>query len=194
MLSFTRSKQNPKMVIHTKTTTFVLPTLDIPSDKLKEMRFLNSYLGYKTDNFETDKIYLRFPSSPEELKQHKFFVQEIQLDEGVLLVFNIPDEYVKSVIEPFIKGKYSEIDKEYVKKHFPRYYIIGVKPVRNPDRQILDKCDKWRQWLSSELDIEIPEDQEVWDKPTPETEVLEYTGEKEETYSPPENLFKYLID
>lgn len=63
----------------------------------------------------------------EVLKQHRYYDDIEYLDSTTAVVyFDLPQDFVDSVVKPFLEGKYSEIDRRYVNTYFPEYTYGGT--------------------------------------------------------------------
>lgn len=73
----------------------------------------------------------------------------------------IPEKYYETVIMPFLAGKYSEIDKEFVKDFIPK--MLKKEFTREPNiiRQIIDKDPKLRTDLETSFNIVLSPYQEI---------------------------------
>lgn len=61
------------------------------------------------------------------LRDHPEYRDDFYTDDGqFMMVFKVPFKYKESVVQPFLKGKYSQIDREYVAKYFPKYAGPGM--------------------------------------------------------------------
>jgi len=87
-------------------------------------------------------------------------------------VFTISEEDREKVVKPFMEGKYSQIDRAYVDKYFPA--IPSHKLYGN--RLVLDRSKVFKQMWEEKIGVELPEDAEVWSRPTPQNET--YYGDK----------------
>lgn len=141
---------------------------------------LNCYVGnveYEgTDNWG-DYIYIEVNyTCPKELleslQKHDWYKTEIDsLNQTIILVFE-PDENTKTkILKPFIEGKYSKIDKDYVEKYFNYKEIDGSKPI---NRMIFDKDPKLKEYWENKIEVSLPENAEVWSAPKKEKEIYGY--------------------
>ena len=127
--------------------------------------YVNSYLG--ADGFEYGRhLLLLYAGSVTEtlssqLKSSPYYSTTYCPKEGlVMFVFKITDDLYRKVFKPFIQGKYSEIDRGYVEKHYPR----SPSSLVYTNRLILDKDDSLRIHWEDKLDVTLPPDAEVWSK------------------------------
>lgn len=79
-------------------------------------------------------------------------------------------EAVDKIVKPFLDGKYSKVDREYVDKHFPdnpnhRLYGNGL---------VLRKHPAKKSYWESRIGVTLPTDAEVWPKPQEKNEIYGY--------------------
>lgn len=78
-------------------------------------------------------------------------------NDNVVVVLKFSDADIHKIVAPFLMGKYSQIDREYVKKNF--FPTIHGNPSLN--RLILDKSRILRAYWKDRLGMELPEGAEV---------------------------------
>lgn len=84
------------------------------------------------------------------------------------IVYKIKADEQEKIVKPFIQGKYSQIDRGYVEKHFtPK----GIK-TNSVNYQILTKSPALKKYWENLLEVTLDDDVEVWFKPEYEDEVL----------------------
>ena len=112
------------------------------------------------------------------IRKHNMYVRDYYDDHGrFIVVFKFTPEQQEAIVKPFIEGRYSEIDRNYVNKNFKRSSGTGKI---STNWQILHKDkalrDHWERELNvtSYIQIHIPEDAEVWSKIKKENEILGY--------------------
>lgn len=160
---------------------FVTPTLSMRQhttlDPFGKDYFVDTFLGDGAYEEEvgTYFYFLYHDTMPDALRnayeRHPLYVTQYSPEEGVVMYkFKVPEEYKETVMKPFLRGKYSEVDRDYVESNFskspasPHYW----------NRLILDKADDVRNWQEERIGVELPPDAEVWDKPKLENEVYRY--------------------
>lgn len=118
----------------------------------------------------------------ENLRVHPMYVRDYYTEEGnQIIIFKFTPEQREKIIKPFLEGKYSEIDREYVNKYFRRNAPSGKI---STNWQILNKAPALRKHWERELNvtpyirISIPEEAEVWSKVKKEHEILNYKEDK----------------
>lgn len=105
------------------------------------------------------------------MTSHPAFVQEYEPQKGYrMFVFKLSDEIKQKVVEPFLRGEYSKVDRSYVEKFFPN------NPNHNnyPSRLVFDKSNLTREYWEDQLGTTLPLDAEVWSKPTKSQEIYGY--------------------
>lgn len=132
--------------------------------------------------------YLYLAISPEflddlvlsELRNHNQYASEIDDVDFVLFAFRFTPQQKASIVIPFTLGKYSEIDREYVKQNFPMYngnqvsfnWRILHKDIWQLPKSIMGLREYWLRRIGQP----IPEDAEVWSKPKKEEEIFNFTN------------------
>ena len=176
-------------MIANNTSSFILPILGLPVGILLTNGFQSAYLGDETTNPGVwgEYLYLTFDKHEltqeliEELKDHGLLNKTYQsiLDDSIQVYrFDIDEEDSESIVQPFIKGKYSEINREYVKENFYTFVHsesqgkIAHKPIMN--YLILTKDDKLREYWEDRLGCELPENAEIWSLPEKVDEIYGY--------------------
>lgn len=133
-----------------------------------ENTFLKSEL-HEYDYGERFFILLKL-STPkniiDDLKNSPIFDSMEFLDEGILFIFKPTEEQYRTIIRPFINGKYSLINREYVETN----YNIGDKSYIN--YMILIQSKVLRKYWEDKLDVILPNDAEVWSKAKQEIETF----------------------
>lgn len=176
---------------YNRTTRFLLPSLRLNEEALIKMGLINVYLG---DNeydcrwdlegclyllFKPNKLDEEFEEYCELMRQLPCYKDEYDVDDGVIFICEIPKEY-KHIVKPFKEGKYSQIDKTYVKQCVPQF-INGKLSKR---WKIFYKDKSIMEELAKELGYKTLEDAERWiveveDKPYAQDEIFRYNPEIE---------------
>jgi len=170
---------------YSKTTHFILPVLNFTGSfqDLKRDGFVNSYLGWSKhlNDVYGRYLYVVFDNYSisdkriQEIEQHDKFIDRIILDNVSVYLFSLDESFQRSVIDPFLKGKYSMIDRGFVEDKHPMYSSNSMDPYhKNKARLVLDKSDEIRDEWEDRLATRLPENAEVWSIPCKETEVLDY--------------------
>lgn len=120
-------------LIMQKTTSFILPILGISDSKL-HFYLKGTYLAnteYQGDNTIGEYLYVHVSNQIEDyllsrLRTHKLYKAEYDpTDETIMFVFNLGEQFKRTVVAPFLKGEYSKIDRAYVNAHFVPMYNDG---------------------------------------------------------------------
>ena len=107
------------------------------------------------------------------MRSSKMYHTEMDPDEGhTMFVYKIIDYYKSRVVIPFMEGKYSQIDRDYVAKNFQARVAGGL----STNWRILHKEDGLRAYWESRIGKDLPEDCEVWNKAKKEHEVYKYVA------------------
>lgn len=176
----------------TITTIFVVPTLKINRDALKNHNFINGYIkDVRKDVQYKDAVYLLF--RPKNLDQFRYFLDEeyertdqivddYDYEDGfVVLVYTLSKDF-KEDFELIKKGKYS-LTSEKFKRIFPKTIQLvknGVTKEENSlQYRIFIKSDDLREYWENKLAVDFKEDMEVWDGWTEENEMMNLDKIKE---------------
>lgn len=173
----------------TKTSSFLVPACDLDIAILLEYGFINAFLGDENHNKLDDSqedIYLLFEYNPinnyfEELcsvlRNHENFLEEYDPEEGYVMIrFKLNDKW-KHIKQQLISGKYSLIDREYVKQFFNPKIIVGESPYGeylykdSVNYQILMKSPVLKERWEEKLGVVFKDDYEVCSKPDMEEEI-----------------------
>lgn len=97
-------------------------------------RIKSTYLGnafYEGDDNWGTYFYILVdredlnPPISELLRKHPQYVVEFDHEDGVFFVLNINERQSKGIVTPFMSGKYSQIDRDYVNEYFPKRMLSG---------------------------------------------------------------------
>lgn len=164
-----------------KSTSFLIQTLDLPLEHTWK-GLLNSYSGNFNDTGDDSwgtHMYLEYdPTEISEeqlaaLKKVRTFETETTEGDCIMLKFRIPRKYRKSVAEPFLRGAYSEIDREYVKDNFSPVTSRGIP---STNWLILHKDKSLRKYWKDQIGVSLPANAEVWSRPLKRNEIFNYEG------------------
>lgn len=86
-------------------------------------------------------------------------MSKVAEDGYLVFKFKIPIQYLANVVKPFLEGRYSEIDKVYL-KNFPPNLLA-----------VVNKATSWRNYWEKSIGVPLPKDAEVWSTPTKKTEL-----------------------
>lgn len=169
-------------------TSFLLPVLQFPPLVLRS--YTKTYIGnvnYEGNNIWGNFLYLQITKELLDdillstLRNHEQYKTELDEEDFVLFVFEFTPMQRLSIVMPFIMGKYSEIDRNYVNKNFPKEISGSV----SFNWRILHK-DEWdkpakymslREYWFRRIGSPIPEEGEVWPKPKMEDEIYDFYNE-----------------
>lgn len=165
-----------RIKIQQKSLALIFPYLGVKDSWVLE-ELESSYMGYNSDEWG-EYFYLLFPKplNADQLvtiEGNKYWKQTINF-KGLdrLFEFRFDDVFKETVVKPFLSGKYSEISKTYKEENFAKIFWSKGVPKLSWNWQILNKEDSLREWWRNECGIDIPEDQEVWARPSKDKEIL----------------------
>jgi hypothetical protein len=177
----------------TITSIFIVSTLRINRDSLKNNGFINGYVEDAGKEVQYEKcLYLLF--HPESLGRFKSFldteyertkdiIDDYDYEGGfVVLVYKLSDEFKKDV--SLVKlGRYSKTSKEF-QALFPKTVRVkkdsSYKDEISLQYRIFNKTDDLRAYWSEMLDVEFTDDMEVWQGWIEEKEILNINQLKEQ--------------
>jgi hypothetical protein len=174
------------------TTIFIVPTLDVNKDYLKNNNFINGYtedankdvqykdcvyLLFKPKNFDYFKTFLE-----NEYDRAKGIVEDYDYEDGyVVVVYKLNENFKKDFV--LIKqGLYSKTSPEF-QKLFPRIIKI-VKNGLNKDEislqyRVFNKTEDLKQYWEEKLGVQFDESMEVWSGFDEKNEILNIDKIKE---------------
>ncbi len=181
---------------NTKTTSFITPILKIPSSFLASNGFLNSYLGYylKTGDTWGECIYLSFEESKltehmvSYLMKHEQFLSSMVDGNTRIFEFRVTESTQDAIVKPFLEGKYSKVDKDYVNNNFPKLTFSNGSMTLNPKWKVFYKHPDWAKYWEQRIGITFNDNMEVWSKPLKQEEIYGFPEQVSEldTESVPE--------
>lgn len=161
----------------TKTSQFLLPIVDMKYNKLLEEGFKNAYISHADEKeLEGQRIYLLFEKSKlsdefrEQLKNREDYDKTLTGKKEEIFSFKVPDNIYYTVVIPFMAGKYSEINRSYVNKFFSPLVKVGPHIVHDITYAALTKDSSLKEYWEDRIDMELPEDAEVYSAPIMEEE------------------------
>ena len=184
-----------------KSLSFIFPELEVGYQSLVQRGLVNSYMGseeYPTENRWGDVFILEFsvPLSEGDLTwimSNKYYKDNYISSSGTHhVVYEFTEDFKQKVVKPFLEGKYSQIDRDYVESKFAKNIIDANtgKLTPAPNYRILTKdpsiLDYWKydytnlqdpvdkRFWATQTTLHIPEDAEVWSRPLQENEI--YVG------------------
>lgn len=175
----------------TVTTIFIVPTLSISRDKLRDNVFINGYIkdGKRDVQYE-NSVYLLFKPEnidkfkeflDEEYERTKSIIDDYDYEDGYVVVVYVLNERLKSDFDLIKQGKYS--------KTSTKFQGIFPKSFTSPDDnystkislqfRIFNKTQDLKKFWEDKLDMELDDDMEVWDGFFEENETLNLDKLKE---------------
>lgn len=176
----------------TITSIFIVPTLKINKDQLKENGFVNGYYkdGHKEVQYE-DCVYLLFRPDDldkfrvfldEEYERTKSVIDDYDYDGGFVVVVYSLDKKFKKDIELIKRGRYSRTSKEF-QSIFPKTVKIKKNGVTREEVslqfRVFNKTEDLIKFWEEKLDVEFDDNQEVWHAFLEEEETLDINKIKE---------------
>lgn len=175
----------------TVSNLFMVPLLKIGRGKLEKLGFVNSYLynGEEFEEYPSNSIHLLFqPKSMDrfnnfllaEREEGKNIVDEKDYSNGyVLVTYELPQAYTKDYAL-ILEGRYSETSDEY-QLNIPgivRYTKDNGKSVTDMTLQhmVFSKYAHLKRHWEEEFNVQMDEDQELWTKPTIESETFKLSN------------------
>jgi hypothetical protein len=180
----------------TITSIFMVPTLKIPKENLKENGFINGYIKDGERDIQYDNsVYVLF--KPENLDKFREFldkeyertkavIEDYDYEDGyVVVVYQLNDKYKKD-FKLIKEGKYSKTSKSF-QSEFPRLVKIvregDIKEAMSLQARVFMRTDDlieyWEERLGMNLKITLGEDYELWDIFDETKETLEIDKIKE---------------
>lgn len=170
----------------TITSIFIVPTLKINRDKLKENGFLNGYMSdVRRDVQYQNAVYLLF--QPDNLDKFREFldneadrtkqiIDDYDYEDGFVVVVYLLDKKWKKDFTLVREGAYSKTSKDF-QGSFPKVIKI-IKNGLHRDEislqfRIFNKTDDLRKFWEERIGMEFTEDMEVWHGFNIDSEVLE---------------------
>jgi hypothetical protein len=174
----------------TITSIFMIPTLKISKENLKENGFINGYVkdGRRDIQYE-NSVYVLF--KPENLDKFREFldseyertktvIEDYDYEDGyVVVVYQLNDKYKKD-FKLIREGKYSKTSKSF-QNEFPKLVKIvregDIKEAISLQTRVFMRTDDlieyWEEKLGMNLKITLGEDYELWDIFDESKEILE---------------------
>ena len=174
------------------TSIFMVPTLKVPKDALRNNGFLNAYVkdARKEDQYN-ESIYLLF--KPEDLDKFREFldgqyektksiIDDYDYEDGYVVVVYEINPRLKNDVELIKQGKYSQTSKKF-QEIFPKVVKIRKNGLSRDEIslqfRVFNKTEYLVQFWEDKLGVELPEDVEVWHGFFDEFETLDLDKIKE---------------
>lgn len=178
----------------TVTSIFMVPTLKIDRDELKENGYINGYSIDKRREVHYDGcIYLLF--KPKDLDAFREFLdKEYERTKNVVDDYDYEDGYVVVVykLDPKWKkdfanvreGLYSRTSKKF-QDSFPKTIVVKrgkqvAKEETTLQHRVFKKSDDLRNYWEERIDLKFTDDMEVWEGFHIENETLDLEKFKQE--------------
>jgi hypothetical protein len=179
----------------TITSIFMVPTLKIDREQMKENGFINGYsMDKRRDTQYEGCIYLLF--KPEDLDKFRSFLEgEYERTKSVIDDYDYEDGYVVVVYrldaewnEDFAnvrEGLYSKTSKEF-QDLFPETIIVKrnkkqlPKQERTLQHRVFKKSEELREYWEEKIGVVFTDDMELWDRFDFEKEILDLEKLKQE--------------
>lgn len=165
----------------TITSIFIVPTLQVPKDALKNNGFINGYIIDKTKDVQYENaVYLLFKPNcldkfreflENEYERTKQIIEDYDYDKGYVVVVYKLNENLKEDFDLIKQGKYSKTSDNF-KKLFPKEIQIKdnkgfLKNELSLQYRIFNKTedlvDFWEKKLGVDLQSISGENFEVWE-------------------------------
>jgi hypothetical protein len=154
---------------YNKTSAFLTPLIGVSG--LTTETFENTYIG---EGNTLQVVYSTFDEQTHnKLSTAPTFVNMQRDGEKAVYTFTISEGDYKKVVEPFIKGKYTQVDRTYVDKHFPRnptHPLYSNRLIFDADPAMVE------YWALKGVDITLNPSGEVWSIPDLTVEKYEFNG------------------
>jgi len=176
----------------TITSIFMVPTLQINKEELKDNGFINGYVKDGTKDMQYENaVYLLF--QPKDLDKFREFldkeyertkdvIDDYDYEDGfVVVVYQLNSKYAKD-FRLIQKGKYSHTSSAF-QALFPKIVKIKYKGLNRDEvslqYRVFNKTEDLVKFWEDKLGVEFDEDQEVWHAFELENETLDINKIKE---------------
>lgn len=174
------------------TSIFMVPTLKIPKDQIKENGFINAYISDSRREVQyKDCIHLLFrPTNLDKFREFvdseyertKDLIEDYDYENGlVVLVYKLDSKYKKD-FDIVRQGQYSKTSKKFQDLFSKTVKIerLGLhKDEISLQYRIFQKSKELIMFWEEKLDVTFEDDQEVWDGFEEVNEVLNIDKIKE---------------
>jgi hypothetical protein len=179
--------------IRTIASIFVVPTLKINRDDLKENGYVNGYMSdirrdaqykncvyllFKPDNLDKFRGFLE-----KECERTKLLLDDYDYEDGFVVVVYTLDNKWKKDFALIKEGLYSKTSKEF-QDLFPKVIKIMKNNLHRDEislqHRIFRKSEDLRQYWEDKIDISFTDDMEVWEGFQIENETLDLDKIKQE--------------
>jgi hypothetical protein len=176
----------------TITSIFMVPTLKIPKDLLKDNGFINGYIkdGSREVQYE-NCIYLLFQPADldkfrefldSEYERTKSLIDDYDYEKGyVVVVYQLDSKFAKD-FDLVKRGKYSKTSNSF-QALFPKVIKIKKNGLHKDEislqYRIFNRTEDLIKFWEEKLGVEFEDDQEVWHGFEEENEILNIEKLKE---------------
>jgi hypothetical protein len=176
----------------TITSIFMVPTLKVPKDALKDNGFINGYVkdGSREVQYE-NCIYLLFQPTDldkfrefldSEYERTKSLIDDYDYEKGyVVIVYQLDSKFVKD-FDLIKTGKYSKTSTAF-QALFPKVIKIKKNGLHKDEislqYRVFNRTEDLIKFWEEKLGVEFEDDQEVWHGFQEENEVLNIEKLKE---------------
>jgi len=159
----------------TITSIFMVPTLKIDRDRLRDNGFINAYMkdGRKDVQYENAAYLLFHPKDLDKFKEFlddeyertKSIIDDYDYENGfVVLVYTLNPKFKKDF--DFVKaGKYSKTSKEF-QSQFPRVIKIKKNGLHKDEvslqYRVFNKTEDLKKYWEEKIGVEFDDSMEVW--------------------------------
>ncbi len=159
----------------TITSIFMVPTLKIDRDQLRENGFINAYIkdGKKDVQYENSAYLLFHPKDLDRFKEFlddeyertKSIIDDYDYENGfIVLVYQLNSKFKKDF--EFVKlGKYSQTSKEF-QSEFPRVIKIKKNGLHKDEvslqYRVFNKTEDLKKYWEEKIGIKFDDSMEVW--------------------------------
>lgn len=177
----------------TITSIFIVPTLKINRDDLKENGYLDGYMSdarrdvqyenavyllFKPDNLDRFRDFLE-----KEYERTKQLIDDYDYEDGFVVLVYTLDKKWKKDFDLIKEGLYSQTSKEF-QELFPKVLKIMKNNLHRDEislqHRIFRRSDDLRAYWENKIDISFDENMEVWDGFDIENETLDLDKIKQE--------------
>ena len=176
----------------TITSIFMVPTLQIPREELKDNGFINGYIkdGARDAQYE-NAVYLLFQPKnldrfrhflDKEYERTKSVIDDYDYDDGyVVVVYELNSRYARD-FKLIREGKYSQTSSSF-QSLFPKVVKIRKNGLHRDEislqYRVFNKTEDLIQFWEDKLGVEFDDNQEVWHGFELEQETLDINKIKE---------------
>jgi hypothetical protein len=180
-------------VSRTIASIFIVPTLKISRDDLKENGYVNGYMSdirrdaqyknavyllFKPDNLDKFREFLE-----KESERTKLLLDDYDYEDGFVVVVYTLESKWKKDFALIKEGLYSKTSKEF-QDLFPKVIKIMKNNLHRDEislqHRIFRKSEDLRQYWEDKIDISFTDDMEVWEGFQIENETLDLDKIKQE--------------